>query len=140
MSYHSFRTAVIDGFIDGFAILRPSFPDAGIIHNRSQDLPPVGTSYLQITFADLEGNFQALGKLNTQTALMTVDCFVPLGTDMRELELLAADVRYALLWLVLPDSGRKENLSKRDFGESIKGYEHTRVSVRLIYDIKGDAP
>jgi len=136
MSYESFRTATLTGFRSGFQSIRPSFPTANIIYDRSQLLPPDDEPYLQIIYAEQEGSYTAIGKAVTQTVLLTIDVFVPVGDDLLLVEQIADDVRETISWLILPDSGRKQRLSKRDFGNTDGGYAHSRVSVRLIYDIR----
>jgi len=137
MSYETFRTAVLSGFLSGFQTVRPSFPVANIVFARSQDLPPPDEAYLQVIYAEQEGRYEAIGKAVTQTVLFTVDIYVPTGEDLLQVEQIADDVRETINWLILPNSGRKERLSKRDFGNTVSGYAQSRVSVRLIYDIRG---
>lgn len=136
MSFESFRQAVLTGFFSGFQTVNPTFDPENVIFNQSQDLPPIGQAYLQVIYADLEGDFEAIGKVSTQVALLTVDIFVPSGDDQRLREQLADNVHYVMRWLILPDNGRKIKLGKRDFSDSVGGYSHSRVSVRLIYDVK----
>lgn len=136
MSFETFRTAVLTGFFSGFQTVNPSFSTSNIIFAQSQDLPPSNEAYLQVIYADLEGNFEAIGKVSTQTSLLTIDIFVPISGDQILREQLADDVHYVLKWLILPDNGFKRNLGKRDFSDSVGGYSHSRVSVTLIYDVK----
>lgn len=136
MAYETFRTAVLTNFFSGFQTIRPGFPTANIIFDRGQDLPPPDESYLQVIYAEQEGRYSAIGKAVSQTVLLTIDIYVPVGEDLLLVEQIADDVRETINWLILPNSGRKQRLSKRDFGNTHGGYAHSRVSVRLIYDIR----
>lgn len=136
MTYASFRDAVLEGFTQGFTTVRPDFPVESILYNRGDQDPPNNSPYIVVYYAELEGEFEALGRLITQTALLTIDVFVPDGQSRALVESIADDIRYTLQWLILPDSGRKTRLSKRDFAESLGGYAQSRVSCRLLYDIR----
>jgi len=139
MSFESFSTTLLTRFLSGFQTVNPTFDVDHIIFGRSQDTPPANDPYLSVLYADLEGNFEAIGKVVTQTGLLTVDIFVPLNSDPILREQLADNVHYVLKWLIVPDNGLKRNLGKRDFADSVGGYSHSRVSVRLIYDVKESA-
>lgn len=136
MSYESFRDTVLTRFLSGFQTINPTFDTDNIIFDGSLDQPPDTAPYLQVLYAELEGDFEAIGRVVTQTALFTVDIFVPRSSSPALREQLADNIHYVLKWLILPDNGRKRRLSKRDFADSLGGYAHTRVSVALIYDVK----
>lgn len=136
MSYSTFRNAVASGFETGFFAARPSFPEENLLWGRSTKKPPNNQTYARAVFADLDGDFFAIGRATEQTALFTVDIYVPEVTDLNEVEDLALIAHTVIKFLVLPNSGRKKRLGKRDFANSLGGFAHSRVSVTFVYDIK----
>ena len=135
MSYANFRNTVLAGFSTGFAVARPSFPADNILYGRTSKQAPQGESYIRVVYADLGGEFFALGRNVEQTALLTVDVYVPETGDLNEAEAIADDILEVIKFLVLPNSGRKSRLSKRDFENSLSGMAHVRVSVTLRYHV-----
>lgn len=135
MSFVNFRRAVQVGFQTGLLIARPVFTAANILWDRTSKGPPANAAYVRAVFDDLEGDFFAIGSTDIeQAALFTVDIYVPVVEDMLEVEEIAEDVADVIKVLVLPDSGRKRRLGKRDFANSLGGFAHSRVSVTFIYD------
>lgn len=134
MSFSTFRDAVLTQFGQGFATARPSFPTANILYGRTKKKQPDAETYIRVVFADIEGNYEALGKRVRQTSFLTVDIYVPEVTDLNEVESIADDVLEVLRFLVLPQNSLKTRLGKRDFANSLGGYAHTRVSVSITYN------
>lgn len=135
MTFSTFRNAVLSGFQTGFTVARPTFPTANILWGRTSKTPPNNETYIRVVYADLDGDFFAVGSRDIeQNALFTVDVYVPEVVDLNEVELIATDVLEVIKFLVLPNNGRKTRLGKRDFANSLGGFAHSRVSVTFVYD------
>lgn len=136
MTFATFRDAVLTGFNTGFTVAQPTFPAANILWGRTSKAPPDNQTYIRVVYADLEGNFFAVGSRRIeQRAFFTVDVYVPEVVNLTEVEAISQDVLEVIRFLVLPNSGRKTRLGKRDFENSLGGFAHSRVSVTFIYDV-----
>ncbi len=135
MSYESFSSEIMQRFRTVFVMILPTFPLADVIYGRSRREAPTDRPYMRLTYMEQEGDYRQIGKVTTQTALMMVDIFVPVVQDLQQVEQLADGVKRVIDVLIIPNGGFKRRLSKRDFGNEVGGFAHSRVSVTLNYDV-----
>ena len=136
MTYATFSQAVRTGFQAGFFAARPSFPQDRFLWEYTQKTPPDNATFIRAVLNDLgAGEFTYIGSpMIEQTALLTADVYVPMVSDLLEIQSISQDLLEVIKFLVLPNNGFKRRLGKRDFANSLGGFAHSRVSVTLIYD------
>ncbi len=135
MTYESFAQQLRTRFLQLFVMFLPDFSTADLLFGRGGRQAPTSRAYLRFVYNELEGDYEAIGKITTQTGLLSVDIYVPVVQDLNEVERLADGIKRIIDALIVPNGGFKRRLSKRDFQNEVGGFAHSRVSVTLNYDV-----
>ena len=98
-------------------------------------MPPTDP-WLQVLFEVVGGFNDAVGRLDTQVALFTVDVYVPLARYAASLRgTLGKDIRGIVVDLSEATVGRPGNLFWRTFGKTGRDEAHGRVVLELEYTV-----
>ena len=138
MSYETVRQAYLSGFATGWAAFDPAWDqDTRIDWNEDDeefDVP--AEPWLKVIFGDVDGFNDAVGVLDTQVALFSVDIYVPLATESADLlGELAGEARTVIRQIATPGPARPGNLAFRRLGRSPRGEAHGRVGLELEYTL-----
>lgn len=137
MTYAATYAALIDGFADSWAIVHPEWDQlTRIAWDTIDGFEPPREAWLLVIFGDVDGFNDAVGVLDTNVALFTVDIYVPLPEEpARSLRTLADEVRREIRALSLPSNVRPQDLSWRSLGITESGYAQGRVGLGLEYAV-----
>ncbi len=136
-AYEDANQEYLKAFSDGWAAYDPAWnQDTRITWPYDLDFSPPDEPWLKVHFADVGGFNDAVGVLDTQTALFTVDIYVPLATESPTLlRTLAGEVRTVMRSISTPINARPGNLFWRTFGTTPRGEAHGRVGLELEYTV-----
>ena len=140
MSYETVRQAYLSGFSSGWSTFDPAWDqDTRIDWNEDgdgEDFDIPAEPWLRVIFGDVDGFNDAVGVLDTQVALFSVDIYVPLATESADrLGELAQEVRTVIRQIATPGPARPGNLAFRRLGRSDRGEAHGRVGLELQYTL-----
>ncbi len=138
MSYETVRQAYIKGFATGWATFDPAWDqDTRIDWNEEgETFDAPAEPWLRVIFGDVDGFNDAVGVLDTQVALFSVDIYVPLPTQSPDLlGELAQEVRAVIRQITTPGPARPGNLFFRRLGRSPRSESHGRVGLELEYTL-----
>lgn len=137
MTYEATRQAYLKGFSDGWAAFDPTWDqNSRIDWQLIEDFDAPQAPWLKVIFGDAGGFNDAVGVLDTQVAVFTVDIYVPLATESPDLLYsLANEVRTVIRQIVTPGNARPGNLAWRTFGKTPRGEAHGRVGLELDYTL-----
>ena len=138
MSIEATRQTYISGFATGWAAYDPTWDQKTRIHwpPTKEDFKEPQAPWLRVIFGDVEGFNDAIGVLDTQIALFTVDIYVPLATESADLlGTLALEVRRVIRLIPTPSNANPKDLGFRRFGRTETGFAHGRVKLELDYTL-----
>ena len=137
MTYEAVNQDYLRVFSDGWAAFDATWDQSTRIEwPYSEDFSPPDAPWLKVIFGDVDGFNDAVGVLDTQIALFTVDIYVPLATESPTLlRTLADEVRTVIRAISTPTNARPGNLSWRTFGKTARGEAHGRVGLELEYTL-----
>ncbi len=137
MTYESTRQAYIAGFSAGWAAFDATWDqDTRINWQFDEDFDAPAAPWLRVIFGDVDGFNDAVGVLDTQVALFSVDIYVPLATESPDLLYrLANEVRTVIRQIATPSEARPKDLMWRSFGRTERGEAHGRVGLELDYTL-----
>lgn len=137
ITYAAASTALLDGFAAQWAVIDPAWDQkTRIIWQDDKDRQMARLSWLRVVFGDLDGFNAAIGVLDTQISLFTVDIFVPLPEQSVELlGTLAVSVRSAVRKIVLPAAFIPSSLTFRRFPRTPDDFAQGRIAYSLQYTL-----
>jgi hypothetical protein len=136
MTYEAANQGYVKAFSDGWAALDPTWDQEARIcwQFEQEQFKPPAAPWLKVIFGDVDGFNDAVGVLDTQAALFTVDIYVPLATESPTLLRTIADqVRAVIRAIETPTNARPGNLAWRTFGTTARGEAHGRDGLELEY-------
>lgn len=135
--YETIRQAYLTGFRTRWAAFDPSWDlDTRISWPEVKDFDPPQDPWLEVLFEDVGGFNDAVGRLDTQVALFTVDVYVPLARHAASLRgTLGKSIRDVVVALSEANEGRPGNLFFRTFGQTARDEAHGRVVLELEYTL-----
>lgn len=131
------RQAYLTGFRTRWAAYDPAWDlDTRISWPDVTDFKPPSDPYLEVQFEDVGGFNDAVGRLDTQVALFTVDVYVPLARYAASLRgTLGKDIHDIVVALSEATEGRAGNIFFRTFGQTARDEAHGRVVLELEYTL-----
>ncbi|MGI9498546.1 MAG: hypothetical protein ACR2P3_00785 [Geminicoccaceae bacterium] len=137
MTYEAANQDYLNGFAAGWAAFDPTWDQKKRIEwPYSKKFNAPAAPWLKVIFGDVDGFNDAVGVLDTQVALFTVDIYVPIATESPTLlRRLADEVRGVIRKISTPTNARPGNLSWRSFGKTTRGEAHGRVGLELEYTL-----
>lgn len=135
--YETIRQAYLTEFRTRWAAYDPTWDlKTRISWPEVTGFDPPQDPWLEVLFEDVGGFNDAVGRLDTQVALFTVDVYVPLARYAASLRgTLGKEIRAVVIAVSEAAVGRPGNLAWRTFGVTDRDEAHGRVSLELEYTV-----
>ena len=137
MSYQTVQNTILAQFRSQWGARQPAWNLVTRVGWPDEGEPAHGrTSWLRVEISDHDGFNSAVGVLDVEIGLFTVDIFIPLPEERADqVAVYALDIRNAIRSFALPPEVRPGRVWKRDFGRQPDEFKHTRMAFAYTYDL-----